>query len=239
MALRAQQDKDVAERTRYTLTPGSNETAQKIANARGTVIETVNKESGELIGSRVVPFTPTLPQRFIRPAPLTLNEVREQLLVAGNTIDAAKEQYKSDTASLDVFYAERNAVKLEIAELQAKLRERQARLTEIESAGTPKDRFLSAIVKSEVDVVSAASSLFTTLCEQAAKTIFGVSFDELSNDGKRDASARFKKVFQRFTSGFYQRLGRTAKTATVEQIDKRSDELLSDVSELIDSEFLK
>ena len=79
-----------------------------------------------------------------------------------------------------------------------------------------------------------AGSLFATLSERAAERIFGIPLAELSADGQRDASGRYRKVFQRFTSGFYQRLGRTAKTATTEQVAKRADELLDDVSELID-----
>jgi hypothetical protein len=89
-------------------------------------------------------------------------------------------------------------------------------------------------VSSELEVAGIAGSLFTTLSEQAAQKIFGIPFEELSTDGKRDVQARFRKPLQRFISGFYTRLGRTAKTATVEQIGSRSDELLDDVSGLIE-----
>jgi chromosome segregation ATPase len=238
MAARTQQDRDIEERQKHALVPAVNETAQSKINPDNLVIDRLNLETGET-SSRVVQLTPQPTQRFIKPAPLTLDEVREQLVNAGNSIDSAKEQYQSDTDSLDAFYQERNALKSEITEILTKLNEKQGRLRELESAGTPKDQYLTKIIASEREVVGIAGALFTTLSEQAAQRIFGIPFNELSDDGKRDASARFRKVFQRFTSGFYVRLGRTAKTATVDQIGSRADELLNDVSDLIDSEYLK
>jgi small-conductance mechanosensitive channel len=232
MKARAQQDKDVAERTKYTLPAAVNETGQKV-DPNKLVVVTDNLETGKTT-HRAVALTPQPAQRFTRPTPFSLPEIREQLVDAGNTIDAAKEKYQADTASLDASYKERNALKEEIRQLLEKVNEKQAKLRDMESEGTPKDKFLAKIVKSEVDVVGIAGSLFATLSERAAERIFGIPLAELSADGQRDASGRYRKVFQRFTSGFYQRLGRTAKTATTEQVAKRADELLDDVSELID-----
>jgi hypothetical protein len=231
MALRAQQDKDIAERQKYTLVPAVQEAP--VIDPNKTVITRQNLETGETT-RRVVEAVPTPAQRFIKPVPLTLDEIRKQLVNAGNVIDRAKDQYQSDVESLDAFYAEANALRIQIAELQSMIAEKQARLTEIESEGSPKDKFLATIVKSEIEVAGLAGSLLETLSERAAQRIFGIPLAELSPDGKKDASGRYRKVFQRFTSGFYQRLGRTSKTATVEQVDKRSDDLLSDVSELIE-----
>lgn len=85
--------------------------------------------------------------------------------------------------------------------------------------------------------MSWAGALLVTLSEQAAQKIHGISFDELSPDGKRDAQARYRKVLQRFRSNFYMRLGRTHDKASAEDVDKRADELLSDICELLDSEY--
>jgi hypothetical protein len=229
MKATAQQDIDIAERQKHALTPAVQEADSRLTD----IVETFIPQTGQS-SRQVIQPTPPPAQRFVKPAPLTLDEVREQLVNAGNSIDAAKDQYQSDTNSLDAFYAEANALRSEIAELQRQLAEKQARLRQIESEGSPKDKFLATIVKSEVDVVGIAGSLFATLSERAAERIFGIPLAELSTDGQRDASGRYRKVFQRFTSGFYQRLGRTAKTATTEQVAKRADELLDDVSELID-----
>lgn len=227
MAARAQQDKDIAERQRHALVPAVQESRQT------DIVETFHPQTGQS-SRQVIEPTPPPTQRFVKPAPLTLDEIREQLVNAGDSIDAAKNQYQVDNSSLDAFYAEANALRIQIAELRSKIAEKQARLTEIENEGTPKDKFLATIVKSEIEVSGLAGLLFETLSERAAQRIFGIPMAELSADGKKDASGRYRKVFQRFTSGFYTRLARTAKTATVEQVDKRSDDLLSDVSELID-----
>jgi hypothetical protein len=229
MALRAARDREITERQKHALVPAVSEPQSRQTD----IVETFNPESGQS-SRQVIEPTPTPVQRFIKPAPLTLAEVREQLVNAGNTIDSAKEQYQSDVESLDAFYAEAKALRSEIADLQARLAEKQARLREIETAGTPKDKLLATIVRSELEVSGIAGALFTTLSEQAAQKIYGVPFDELSKEGQRDASARFRKTFQRFTGGFYTRLGRTAKTATVEQINERAEQLLNDVSDLIE-----
>lgn len=238
MKSRAQQDREIEERQKHALVPAVNEAEQNKINPNKLVIERQDLTTGES-SRRVVELTPQPTQRFTKPTPLTLDEIKEQLVNAGNSIDAANERYQSDTDSLDAFYAEANALRAEIAELQSKLAEKAARLHEIESAGAPKDQYLAKIIASEREVVGIAGALFTTLSEQAARRIFGIPFDELSDDGKRDASARFRKVFQRFTSGFYTRLGRNAKTATVDRIGSRADELLNDVSELLDGDYLK
>jgi hypothetical protein len=233
MQARAQQDIDLEDRQKHSLVPAVSEPASGKIDPNKLVIERQDLTTGES-SSRVVQLTPQPTQRFTRPAPLTMDGIREQLITAGDTIDSAKEQYQRDNDCRDAFYAERNALKAEIITLLATLNEKQAKLRDMESEGTPKDKFLAKIVKSEVDVVGIAGSLFATLSERAAERIFGIPLAELSADGQRDASGRYRKVFQRFTSGFYQRLGRTTKTATTEQVAKRADELLDDVSELID-----
>jgi hypothetical protein len=229
MASRAQQDIDIAERQKPALTPA----VQEADSRRTDVVETLIPQTGQSSRQVIQPTTPPA-QRFVRPAPLTLEEVRDQLVNAGNTIDAARETYQHDTDSLDAFYSEANKLRAEIAELQATLREKQSRLTELESAGSPKDKYLAAVVSSEQEVAGIAGALFVTLSEQASQKVFGVPFAELSKDGQRDIQARFRKVFQRYISGFYVRIGRTAKTATVDQIAARADELLNDLSELIE-----
>src|SRR5260370_39935339 len=201
MQARLQQDRDIEDRQKHALVPAVNEAEQSKINPNKLVIDRLNLETGET-SSRVVQLTPQPTQRFTKPAPLTLDEVREQLVNAGNSVDAAKEQFQADNSSLDAFYAEANKIRSEIAELQAKLAEKQARLREIETAGTPKDRYLSAVVNSEIEVAGIAGALFTTLSEQAAQKIFGIPFEELSGDGKRDVQGKFRKTFQRFTGGF-------------------------------------
>jgi hypothetical protein len=126
MAARAHQDRDIEERQKHALVPAVNEAEQSKINPNKLVIDRLNLETGET-SSRVVQLTPQPTQRFIKPAPLTLDEVREQLVNAGNSIDSAKEQYQSDTDSLDAFYQERNALKAEITEILTKLNEKQGR----------------------------------------------------------------------------------------------------------------
>jgi hypothetical protein len=179
-----------------------------------------------------------MPQRIIKPAPLTLDEIKAGLIETGNEIDSARAKFQADNSNLDGFYSERTALKAEIVELQGKLAEKQARLNELESAGTPKDSYASALVSAERQVMGWGSSLLATLSDQAARRIYGIGFDELSKDSQRDVSARYRRDLGRFQSNFYTRLGRTYQQAPVEQVEQRAVEMLEDLSSLLDSEFL-
>jgi hypothetical protein len=194
-------------------------------------IETFNRLTGEVERRTVTPLP--VPQRLTKPAPLTLEEIKSALIETGNEIDAAQGQYKSDTESLDAFYAEQKSLREEIAELQAKLNEKQAALRKLEERGTPRDIYAASIVSLERQVTAYAGHLLAALREQAAQRIFGVGFQELTSEGQRDAQARYRKALGRFISPGYTSLGRTHDKATVEQIDRRADQLLDDLDQLL------
>jgi hypothetical protein len=176
-----------------------------------------------------------VPQRLTKPTPLTLAEIKESLIETGNSIDVAQSQYKVDTESLDAFYAERKSLIVEIAELQAQLREKQDRLAELDNRGTPRDIFAASIVSLERQVTAYSGHLLVTLREQSSQRIYGISFDELSADGQRDAMARYRKLLGRFTSPSYVSLGRSFDKASADQINRRADQLLDDVEQLLTS----
>jgi hypothetical protein len=199
------------------------------------VIETYDVNDPKNVQYRTVTPLPQ-PQRIARPAKLSLDDIKELLVGAGNAIDAAKEKYQADVASLDEYYRERNSLKAEIISLLEQVDDKKKRLTALEATGTPRDQFAAAIVASETEVSGIAGSLLDTLSEQAAQRIFGIPFNELTDEGRHDASARYRKVLQRFRSGSYTRIGRRSKESTAEQIEARSEELLTDVSELLESE---
>jgi hypothetical protein len=56
--------------------------------------------------SRTVDVSRPAQQRIVKPLPLTLGEIKAGLIEAGNEIDAAREKFEADNASLDKFYAE-------------------------------------------------------------------------------------------------------------------------------------
>jgi hypothetical protein len=194
-------------------------------------IETFNRLTGD-VERRQITALP-VPQRLTKPDPLTLEEIKSALIETGNEIDAAQCQYKTDTESLDAFYAEQKSLREEIAELQAKLNEKQAELRKLEDRGTPRDIYAASIVSLERQVTAWTGHLLGALREQAAQRIFGVGFQELSSEGQRDAQARYRKALGRFISPGYTSLGRTHDKATVEQIDKRADQLLDDLDQLL------
>jgi hypothetical protein len=189
--------------------------------------------SGKLVSSREIPARKPAPQRIQKPAPLTLKDIKESLIETGNEIDAASGKFQSDTQSLDAFYSEQKTLREEIANLRAQLREKQDRLHQLGTAGTPRDIYAGSIVDLERQVMSLAGALLATLREQAAQRIYGISFEELTPDGQRDAQARYRKVLSRFQSNFYMQLGRTHAQATGEQIDKRASQLLDDIDSLL------
>jgi hypothetical protein len=194
-------------------------------------IETFNRLTGEVERRQITPIS--TPQRLTKPAPLTLDEIKSALIETGNEVDAAQGQYKTDTESLDAFYAEQKSLREEIAELHAKLNEKQAALRKLEERGTPRDIYAASIVSLERQVTAYAGHLLAALREQAAQRIFGVGFQELTSDGQRDAQARYRKALGRFISPGYTSLGRTHDKATVEQIDRRADQLLDDLDHLL------
>lgn len=237
MEQRARQERNAEEREALRLVPAVIESGADVVS--DTEVITRYTPATDTIERRVVTSLPPPVNRLTRPAPLSLDEVQAKLVEAGNEIDAAKDRYQADNASLDVFYAEQRSVKLEIAELQQQLAEKQARLNELDSQGSPKDRYLSAIIAGERSVAEVGGLLLATLSEQAAQRIFGVSFDELSGDSKRDVQAKFRKTLHKYVTGFYMRLGRNAETATPEQVEKRSDELLADLEAIYSQHFDK
>jgi hypothetical protein len=199
-------------------------------------VERYNPVTGETQVRRVDVSRPA-PQRIVKPAPLTLEEIKTSLIEAGNEIDAAREKFETDDASLDTFYAEQKTLRAEIAELQAKLREKQNRLDELETAGSPRDIYAASIVALERQLAGYAGALLAALSEAAAQRIFGVSFDDLSKDSQRDVQARYRKQLARFQSNFYMQIGRTHATATADKVEQRASQLLDDISGLLDSEY--
>jgi hypothetical protein len=184
-----------------------------------------------------VPTTSPMPTKIVKPAALSLKQVKEGLVETGNDIDAAREKFTSDTASLDSYYSEQAALRLEIAQLQEQLAQKQARLHELENAGTPRDSFASSVVSLERQVTGYAGALLETLSEGAAQRIYGIPFSELSKDSQKDAQARYRKTLARFQSNFYLRIGRTHAQATADQLEQRAVEMLEDLSAVLDEHF--
>lgn len=212
MENRARQDADIAEQQARRIAPVAAEQNKQILPQQ---------------------WRPPNPPRLPKPEQLTFEQIREKLNAAGNAIADAEDQFAKDTASLDAFFSEQTTLKLEIAELQKQLAEKQARLDELESQGSPKEIFLKKVITGEQEVAGYAGLLFAALSEQASQNVFGVSIKELSYEGRKDVELRFRKVFGRFTNGSYLRLGRQAQHATAETISRRADELLNDLEFLI------
>jgi peptidoglycan hydrolase CwlO-like protein len=138
-----------------------------MAQQKAYQVETYDRETGTSNFRTVTPLP--VPQRLTKPAPLTLEEIKTALIETGNEIDAAQGKYKTDTESLDAFYAEQKTLREEIAELQAKLNERQAELRKLEERGTPRDIYAASIVSLERQVTAWAGNLLSALREQAAQ----------------------------------------------------------------------
>jgi len=209
---------------------------QPISSDPNTItLERYSPSTGETT-TRTINVARPEPQRITKPAPLTLEQIKAGLIETGNEIDSAREKFKTDNASLDVFYSEQKTLRAEIAELQAKLAEKQARLHELETAGTPRDKYAASIVSLERQVAGWAGALLVTLSEQAAQRIYGASFDEISKESQRDVQIRYRKTLAQYQSNFYMKLGRTYAKATAEDVARRAAEILEDVSGLLDSE---
>jgi hypothetical protein len=177
--------------------------------------------------------------RIQKPTPLTVDKIKSGLISLGDSIEASREQFTADNASLDAFYARQAELRSEVAELQRQLKEKEDKLRELEAAGSPRDQFASAVVKAERDVMGLGGALLASLSEEASQRIYGISFEELSSkEARRDVQARYRKTLGFLQSQFYLKLGRESATATAEQVEARAAELLDDVSALLDSEYL-
>jgi hypothetical protein len=139
-------------------------------------------------------------------------------------------------ARLDHFYAAQTSLRAEIAALQAQLRAKQDLLQELESAGTPKQKYAEAVAVLERQVSGLGGALLETLNENAAQRIYGIPLAELSRDTQGDVKRRYQKELGRFTSGFYLRLGRPRDIATAEQVEAQTISLLEDIDSLLNSE---
>jgi hypothetical protein len=117
-----------------------------------------------------------MPQRIVKPAPLTVDEIKSGLISVGDSIEASREQFTADNASLDAFYARQAELRSEVAELQRQLKEKEDKLRELKASGSPCDKFASAVVKAERDVMGLGGALLASLSEAASQRIYGISF---------------------------------------------------------------
>jgi hypothetical protein len=181
-----------------------------------------------------------LPPRLQKPALLSIAELREKATEVGNSIDSAVSQFKHDDAHRDAYYGDLKAAEETVARLERELAEAKAEAEQLRSRGTPKEQFLNAICRGELDVLGVAGAVIDRLLENASKKSFNCSYEKLSPANKSDLFIQFAERLQIYRSGFYTRLGKRAalkQTLTSEQIQARADELLSDLSELLDKEL--
>jgi hypothetical protein len=196
--------------------------------------------SGELLSVREIPVDRPMPARIKAPPLPTLAEFKQSLEEIGNDIDKARESFQQDDASLDLYYGreEQMQLSLELAELQAKIREKQDRLSELENKPKPRDVFYLTVKTSENQVALIARQLVEVLSEEAAVRVFGVSLKKLSGPSQKDVKQRYLHALESYLDhgGSYTGLTRNEQ-ATADVIDKRAEIILQDVSDILDKEF--
>jgi chromosome segregation ATPase len=181
-----------------------------------------------------------LPPRLQKPALLSIAELRERATEVGNSIDAAVEQFKHDDAHRDNFYADLKTAEETVARLERELAEAKAEAEQLRSRGTPKEQFLNNICKGELAVLGVAGAIIDRLLEDASQASFHCSYEKLSPSTRNDLFVQFADRLQIYRSGFYTRLGKRAalkQSLTAEQVQARADDLLKDLTDLLDKEL--
>jgi chromosome segregation ATPase len=181
-----------------------------------------------------------LPPRLQKPALLSIADLRERATEVGNSIDAAVEQFKHDDAHRDNFYADLKTAEETVARLERELAEAKAEAEQLRSRGTPKEQFLNNICKGELAVLGVAGAIIDRLLEDASQASFHCSYEKLSPSTRNDLFVQFADRLQIYRSGFYTRLGKRAalkQSLTAEQVQARADDLLKDLTDLLDKEL--
>jgi hypothetical protein len=182
-----------------------------------------------------------LPERIKKAPLLTIAELRDRVTEAGDAIHSAVEQFRHDDAHRDAYYGDLKAAEETVARLERELAEARAEAESLRSRGTPKDQFLQAVCRGELEVLGVAGAIINRLLEDAAQRSFSCAYEKLSPSTKSDLFIQFADRLQTYrSSGYATRLGKQAgngRELTSETIQARADGLLVELSEFLDREL--
>jgi DNA repair ATPase RecN len=238
MAQKEQLDRDIAERTRYTLQPAVTENEKPFNSKEAYVIESFDAANNKTERRTITPL-PQPAQRFQKPETPTLPELRQAINDLVADIEGAGADYETVATNLDSFYAPHKALEKRISELKAALSQAETELAELRAEGSPAEGYKRFIVGAEQKVNGIARQLVDRFSADKAREKFDTEFHRLSPATQNDLQISIRLKLERFANQFYPRLGQRNLNATIDQVKARASELLRDLRTILTENFSK
>jgi hypothetical protein len=175
MATRAQQDRDVAERQKHSITPGSQEPAQTQGSY---TIERFDATNNKTTRRTITPL-PT-PTRLQPPKPITKEELIEMLNTLRDEMATQQERFDNKDAIDKANAEKRQELSATIAELSRQLSAAQSELDQLNAAGSVRDGWIAFTKQAENRIVSIATGVYNFLLEKFSQDRHEASYRELT-----------------------------------------------------------
>jgi hypothetical protein len=186
MQARAQQDKDIAERQKYSLVPAVNE---QPTNSKDKYEVVRHDATNDTVERRTITPLPT-PQRIQPAKPLSKQELIEMIDALRTEMTTEQERFGSKDAIDQVRTDKRQKLYATIADLTQQLNSAQAELDRLKRAGSVRDGFIEFAQRAEQRITQIATGVYGYLLEKFSQDRHEAPFAELTQLLKEDV--RFK-----------------------------------------------
>jgi hypothetical protein len=186
MAARAQQEKDIEERQKYTLTPAANE-KQTNSSEKYEIVR--HDASNNVVERRTITPLPT-PQRIQPAKPLTKPELIDMLDALRDEMATEQNRFDHKDAIDKERTDKRQQLHAKITELIQQTNAAQSELDQLKRAGSVRDGFIEFAQRAEQRITQIATGIYGYLLEKFSQERHEAPFAELTQLLKEDV--RFK-----------------------------------------------
>jgi hypothetical protein len=172
---RAQQDRDIAERQKYSLTPAAQESSPTQSAYAVETFDATNNRTER----RIIQPLPT-PQRIQPAKPLTKSELNDMIAELRDEMATQQERFdhkdEIDKANTD----KRQELYNTISELTQRLNAAKGELDQLNRAGSVRDGFIAFAARAEQRITSIATGVYGYLLEKFSQDRHEAPFGELT-----------------------------------------------------------
>ena len=207
MKVFAEQDRDLEQRQRYTLTPGANEKHDPKAKY---VVET-HDSTNNTVERRVITPLPT-PRRFQPPKPLAKGEIVEMLDALRDEMATEQERFNNKDAIDKANADKRQELYNTISELSQQLNAAKGELDQLNRVGSVHDGYIEFAKRAEQRITQIATGAYGHLLERFSQDRHEAPFAELTELLKEEIRFKVDRSGVRtFTQPSFARLHATPK----------------------------
>ena len=207
MAARAQQDRDIEERTKRTLTPGANEKHDPKAKYEIVMFDATNNKTTHWT---ITPLP--APRRFQPPKPLAKGEIVEMLDALRDEMATEQERFNNKDAIDKANADKRQELYNTISELSQQLNAAKGELDQLNRVGSVHDGYIEFAKRAEQRITQIATGAYGHLLERFSQDRHEAPFAELTELLKEEIRFKVDRSGVRtFTQPSFARLHATPK----------------------------